>query len=361
MNITIYTFYIMEEHKRIDYRKLFQALWAKRKLYYYTVPITVILAIIIIFPQPRYYTCDVMLAPEGGEDMSGSSLSNLASSFGFNIGGISNDAIYPMLYPDLFESTDFLVGILNIKLKFVDIDDNLIDTDYYTYLTKYKKRNWLTKPFTDAYASIVRLISPLKDSEKRVGDASKLDPFLLSREDYKLVQKFKTILSCSVDKKTNVTTITVKDQDRIACALLADSIKSRLQVFITEYRTSKARQDMVYYSTLAEEAKAEYDKSVINYCKFADAHPRTVLESYAAKRTELENDVQMKYETYTTLIKQYEISKAKVQEKTPAFMTLKNASAPIKPAGPKRMIFTIVAFLLAIIGTTGYILRSLLI
>ena len=64
-----------------------------------------------------------------------------------------------------------------------------------------------------------------------------------------------------------------------------------------------------------------------------------VLESYRAKQTDLENDMQLKYNTYTTIMTQYQMAKAKVQERTPAFTLVQGAAVPIKPAGPKRMLF----------------------
>jgi len=47
-----------------------------------------------------------------------------------------------------------------------------------------------------------------------------------------------------------------------------------------------------------------------------------------------------------------------VQERTPAFTLLKGASVPIKPSGPKRMIFVIGMVILAFFGTIGWILKD---
>ena len=75
-----------------------------------------------------------------------------------------------------------------------------------------------------------------------------------------------------------------------------------------------------------------------------------MLESFRAKQNDLENDMQLKYNTYITLMTQYQAAKAKVQERTPAFTVIKGAAMPIKPSGPKRMIFVlgmvVVAFII---------------
>ena len=83
-----------------------------------------------------------------------------------------------------------------------------------------------------------------------------------------------------------------------------------------------------------------------------------VLESYRAKQTDLENDMQLKYNTYTTLMSQYQMAKAKVQERTPAFTLVQGAAVPIKPAGPKRMIFVVGMCFFAVICTSLWTVKK---
>lgn len=94
------------------------------------------LSVLWIMPQPRYYSCSVSLAPEtGGDNMGG--INSIASSFGLNLGIQGNDAIHPLLYPELMESPDFLVELFPIQIK--TINDS-IHCDYATYLRKYQKK-----------------------------------------------------------------------------------------------------------------------------------------------------------------------------------------------------------------------------
>ena len=61
--------------------------------------------------------------------------------------------------------------------------------------------------------------------------------------------------------------------------------------------------------------------------------------------------MQLKYNVYTALNTRQEAAMAKLQENTPVFTTLTNATVPVKPAGPKRMIFVAVWLFLATCGT----------
>lgn len=344
-----------DKRKMIDLAVLVRKLWSKKKVFFIMWPIVFIISCIIIFPEPRYYTSEVCLAPESSEaSIAGGGLSSIASSFGINIGGLDNhDAIYPMLYPDLFDSQEFIVSLLDIQVKTVDGE---INTDYYTYLRKHQKYNKLTKPLDDLTKKIKSAFSdkkPNTDAKKE-----KLNYFQMSEEDYNLCQGVMDKIQCQHDKKTDVIKIIVKDQDPLICATLADSVMHRLQNFIIMYRTSKARLDVDYYQHLVDSTKAEYDMTAQQYAQYCDSHKDVILQAYLQKRDELENDLQFKLNAYTAMQTQLQAMKAKVQERTPAFTTLKAATVPVKPAGPKRMIFVAAMLFLSTIATSLWLVRD---
>ena len=349
----------MEEKKEkdiIDLGLIAKTLYEKRKTFFIMWPIVALLSILWIIPQPRYYDCSVSLAPEAnGEDIGGG-IASMASSFGINIGGNGGDAIYPLLYPDLMGSNKFIVSLFNIKVK---TDDNTIDTDYYTYLTKHQKKNWLTAPFNKAKKAITDLFSEKKNNTPST--VKNINDFRLSERDYNLVEKVKKNITCDVDKKTDVVTITVRDQDRLVSAILADSVKQRLQNFIIEYRTSKARLDLNHYEELVSRAKKEYDASMAKYSQYCDANQDIILQTSISERDKLEGEMQLKYNTYNALCTQLEATKAKLQERTPAFTTLKTATVPLRPAGPKRMIFVAGMLILGTIVTSLWLVRNIII
>ena len=70
--------------------------------------------------------------------------------------------------------------------------------------------------------------------------------------------------------------------------------------------------------------------------------------------------MQLKYNTYTTLMTQYQMAKAKVQERTPAFTLVQGAAVPIKPAGPKRMFFVGGMCLLSIVLISIYSIKDII-
>ena len=333
-----------KQNINFDFVSFVKIAWSKRKLFIKVWIATVVVSSIWIFPQPRFYSCEVSLAPETN-DMSNASggLASLASNFGINLGNMaSQDAIYPELYPDLFKSPDFIVSLFDIK---ITTKDKKISTDYYSYLKEYQRENPFAYPF-------IKLADMFADKESR---PKKFNSFMLTKEQNKIKKKVEENITCMIDKKTSVVTIKVLDQDALVCAVLADSIKCRLQSFITEYRTKKARVDYEYYSKLCAESKATYEKARQLYGSYSDSNQDVFLASYKSKQEDLENDMQMKYNLYTAMNTRLEAAMAKVQESTPVFTTLKSASVPLKPAGPKRIIFIVVWLFLTTFGTIAYL------
>lgn len=338
----------------IDLREVFKTILSKKILMLKVWIITFIASCIWIFPQPRYYTCTVSLAPETAkEDVGG--LASIASNFGFNLGGGGNDAIYPLLYPDLMESKEFITGLFVIKVQTIDQE---LSTNYYTYLTKHQKKNWLTHPFTKIKRWIINCITDKKTPKPGTGED--IDPFRLSEYDYNLCESIAQNITCSVDKKTDVITISVKDQDALICATMADSVSQHLQSAIIKYRTHKSRLDVEHYQQLAEQALQDYNECVKNYAKYCDSHTGTILQTYVSKRDDMEKEMEIKYSTYTTMRTQLEVCKAKLQERTPAFTILSGSTVPIKPAGPKRVFFVVGMLFFATIVTSVWQVRKII-
>ncbi len=291
------------------------------------------LGLAVAFGTPKEYKSSVMLAPETATDNSlTSNISSLASMVGMNMNfGSSNDAIYPELYPDLLQSMDFIVGLFPVK---VTTKDGLVTTDYFDYLLHHNAKAWYMFP-ARWLASIVEKLR--NDDTGPKGGDDKVNPFWLTRQQYDIAHIISRNIDCTVDKKTSVISIEVTDQDPLISATIADSVRSHLQTFITEYRTLKSRNDLAYMEKLFAEAHEQYVKARQQFAAYADANQEVILQAYKAKEEDLENDMQLKYNAYTQVYEQLQLSKAKVQENTPAFTVVQSASVPIKHSNKSKL------------------------
>lgn len=343
----------MAENKNtgvIDLQQILQTIWKQRRLFAKVLPTVFIVSCLYIICIPRTYSTDMKLAPEISNGMSGGTLGDIASSLGFNLNDMqTSDAITPLLYPDLMDDNKFVAELAGIQVESLDGE---IKCNYHDYLKDYQKKPWWGD-VTDWIKSLL----PKGEDEDEVMAAKGLEnsPYLLTKDEDKLLEAVRNNISLRVDKKTGIITINTKAQDALICKTLADSACARLQTFITDYRTKKACVDEKHYKQLMEEAKASYEKARRAYSGYADSHSEVVLESYRSKLNDLENEMQLRYNTYTTMTAQYQAAQAKVQERTPAFTMLKGATVPIKPTGPKRMFFVAGMLIFATIITSLYV------
>ena len=337
----------------IDLGKIFKILWKNKKYFFIVLPIVFVLSCVYILALPRYYKTSIIIAPETENLKSSGSLGSLASNFGLNLSNLQTaDAITPMLYPELIKDYGFVASFWQSP---VEDKKEGIKTTYFDYLENHQKSAW----WTPAIEGLKSLFSKEEeDGNKNAKKGSQLDPYNLTKQQSEVVGAIQGNVKLSYDKKTFAITISVEDQSPVICKTIADTVTHKLQAFITDYRTRKARVDAQYYQKLMEKAKKEYEEVRDKYVHMADANTDVILESVSSKLEDLENDMQLKYNTYTMLQAQYQAAKAKVQERTPAFTIIKGAEVPMKPAGPKRMIFVAAMLILATFFVSGWILAK---
>ena len=342
----------MEEKKKIidiSLIEVFKILKADfRKVCIYSCTAGVI-GVILAFATPKIYKSTVILAPEeSGSSFSGS-ISSLAAMVGMNMKiGQTGDALYPEIYPDLMESTSFIVGMFPVTVKKSKTDETYT---YFDYLQKYQKLAFYEYPI-DWLNSLKEMLS----NEDQPKPGHKADSKHLTKKEYDIAKSIIGKINCSVDKKTNVITIEVKDQDPQIAATIADSAQMHLQRTITDYRTKKARIDLEYMQKLFDEAHKEYTKARQKYASFGDANSKVVLQSVQSKLDDLENEMQLKYTIYQQVVEQLQLAKAKVQERTPAFTIVQEASVPVKHSSRPKIVTLIIWMILGFLLRVGILL-----
>ncbi len=339
----------------ISGHQVFQKLWARKFLFLKVWVITFILSVAYIVPQPRTYSANVLLAPEIGSGERTGSLSALASSFGVNLSnGESADAIYPELYPEFIASNNFIVSLFDIQVQTINGE---IRTDLYTYMLKHQKSTFYMKPYYWVKSTIKNLLDAKRPSGSG-GDRAGINPSFLTVEQFNVTEMLRGNIVCNVDPISQVISLKVNAQDPLVAACLADSICKRLQGAITEYRTSKSRVDVEYYTKLVESSREEYFTASKVYSDFCDSHKNITQQTTQTEHDKLALEMSMALNKYQAMATQLETSKAKLQDATPAFTTLQNATVPLRPSAPKRMFFCLAMLILATIGTTCKVLNS---
>lgn len=316
----------------------------KRKICIYSC-VAGVIGVLLAFATPKIYKSTVMLAPEeSGSGFSGS-ISSLAAMVGMNMKiGQTGDALYPEIYPDLMQSSSFIVGLFPIQVTTQKTHNTYSYQDYIEHHQRLALHEY-------PQAWIAMLMDKIKGVQP-TPKGHKPDPFQLTKQEDDVAKAIKDKIDCTVDKKTNVITIVVEDQDPLIAATVADSVQMHLQHAITDYRTKKARIDLDYMGKLYEEANQQYTKARQKYASFGDANSKVVLQSVQSQLDELENDMQLKYNIYQQVVEQRQLAKAKVQERTPAFTIIQDATVPLKHSSRPKIVTLILWMLM------GFLLRA---
>ena len=328
--------------KEIDVVGIIKKMLAEWKLLLKITIVCAVLGAVVALNTPKSYTTTVILAPEltNGSSMGGG-LSNIASMVGINLsngaGGI--DAIYPQIYPDVLTSSDFILHLFDVQ---VTPEKETHSKRYYDYLIGKNDIPFWSYPMIWA--------SKLFASPDTTSKPNTVNNFKLTKTQDAVLNQIRASISCIVDKNTSVITISVTDADKQVCAIMADTIQKQLQKYITFYRTKKARMDLAYSEKLYNESRAQYIKAQQLYSSYSDANTDVILESFKAKRDELENEMQLKYNIYTQTVQQLQLAKAKVQEQTPAFSVIQSASVPLKASSTPRSFIVLLYICLGIIA-----------
>ena len=329
----------------VDFKIIKTLVLNNKKLFAATSCASFVVALVIAFSIPKEYTSTVVLAPEASEGGLSGNLGSLASMVGAKLGNMSNsDAVYPQIYPEICASDDFIIPLWSLK---VQSQDGSLSTTLYDYVLKHRKTAWWNK----IKQLMLLPFAPKSQAGAPIKQTKKTEAIQLTQEQENATNAIKGMLKCVVDKKTDMITITTKAQDPLIAATVADYVQRALQTYIIKYRTTKARNDLSYTEKLYSEAKVDYDKSRQRYGSYSDANTDIILQSYKLKQTDLENEMQLKYNIYSQLAQQLQLARAKVQERTPAFTIIQSAVVPLKKASPRRGLIVGIILLLNFLGT----------
>lgn len=331
-----------EQNVQLSFDNIKQVFLKHKRDFYIVLPIAFVISCIIAFSIPNYFNCEVTLVPEASIKTSSSGvLGSLASSFGITLGSSSSgsDALGPSLYPDMMKSNSFIIDLFPIQVRQEEDDEPM---SYYSYLLNDNQDPWFKSPINSLKSGILSLIGRKKELKKD----TIVNPFKLLPEQLGVIGTIRKKIKCDTDDENGVISITVTDQSPLVAATIADSVKSHLQQAITAYRTSKARVDLEYNRKIYKEVRAKYDKAKQAYADYYDTNKKIFTQKSRTQLKDLQNEMDLQYQTYSSIVAQVQAAEAKVQEDTPAFTIIQGATIPLFKAGPKRpMIVFAICFL----------------
>ena len=336
----------VDEEIEIDLMDILRRIVGIRKAIYKAAGIGLLIGIVVAISIPKQYTVTVTLSPEMGSAKEGG-LSGLAASFlgnGVTMGD-ATDALNDSLSADIVSSTPFLMELSAMKIPVTRNEVMTLDT----YLDEESSPWW---SYVIGLSSMaiggVKSLFISEEDEFMSSDKASHGTIELSKKESVKIETLKRKIAASVDKKTAMTTVAVTFQNPKVAAIVADSVVGKLQEYIINYRTSKAKEDCVYLERLFKERQQEYYVAQKKYADYLDSHDNIILQSARAEQERLQNDMSLAYQVYSQVASQLQVARAKVQEEKPVFAVVEPAVVPLDPSGTSKKIYVLAFIFLSV-------------
>lgn len=332
-----------QEEPEIDIMELISKLWKKRMMIIKWCVVGAVVGLVVGFSTPKTFSAGVKLAPE--TQQKSSSLSGMASMFGLNLNN-SVDAISVEMYPDVVHSTPFIVDLFDLPVQF-ERKDSTINTTLLDYMKNYQKKAWWSYVLKVPSKLLGWCIDLVRPYEEVVDMNTELISTNLPKEERYIVEFLADKIIVNVDKKTGKTSMSLTMQDPLVVAQVMEAVTDNLKTYMSNYRTSKARQDVENLSSICQERKADYYKAQQAYAKFVDANKNVILQSAQAERERLQQEMNLAYQVYSQVATQLEASRVEEQQAKPVFTIISPVTVPIEKTAPSKakilIIFTFLA------------------
>jgi uncharacterized protein involved in exopolysaccharide biosynthesis len=289
-------------------------LWAQRKLITVVSLGVGIITLVINFLLPLYYRSTATLLPETEKNKLGSlsQFAGIAQLAGVSLGSSADVA---RLYPTIVTSETVL--------------RNVIEKQYHS----------------DRFHEPVNLIRYFE-----------LDEGTPEKNMAKALEKLRNALTTTFDAKTSVVSISVVMREPHLAADVLNSIIDELDQFMRQKRITSASEQAKWIDDRIKDVQQELrtaEEALKNFRernrRVADS-PQLLLE-----QERLSREVQVKSTIFIELKKQYELARIEEIKNTTIVDVLDPGRAPVKKDGPKRATNSAIMFLVALVGTSGYV------
>lgn len=332
---------------------IFKRIGIFRKLILIACIIGVVIGLVIVSGTPNEYTASTLVVHESTRRNSSLDMGGLTAMTSIDMKTTTKNAIYPPLYPAVINSTPFLIRLFDVEVR------EQKDTTTITlaqYMKERQKTPWWSTVTSAPFKLITWGKAQFREKDKEEKTPKKSDLFQLTPEEAGIAGAIASRITINIDVKKKAITLFVTMQDPLVAATVADTVRTHLQEYVTEYRTEKARRILEYYERLCKEVQAKYYAAQENYALYADANRNLTRLTSRAELARLKNEMELALATYNQTEQQVQASKARVEKVTPVYTVIQPAVVPLAPSTPRKILIFASCLLLTIAGCFGWVL-----
>lgn len=353
----------------------FAAIHLKNKLIIFFISLIILGQIHYSF-SPKEYEAVASVAVEQGAASGNQNLSGLGSLLGVNISGqnsISNNLMGPEMYQEIVHSQAFLNDLVIEKIPTnitnkdsLSLEEFFLNGEPETYFKKlmtpisyfkngFKLDNQVNKEIdkinskTDSNSIVKQEINPALIFSNKVPPIVSING---TRAKAIGIMKKRII----VEFKGKACIIKVKMPDPLVSAVVSKLVLEKLISYVTQYRTTKQRDNIDYLEKRFFEAEIKYKNAQQNLAGFKDNSLGIIFQSVQSREQILSNEMTISFNIYNQFATQLEQARIDLKKETPLFTILEPITIPGAAAEPIRSKILLKYILMGVVLSMSMIL-----
>lgn len=296
----------------------FRSLVDARRRVVAMVSAAVFLFVALALVLPEYFTAKVTMLPtDDGESGFPSQLSGIASSIGlqFPFGSMSQSD----LYPTILTSDRLLSDLLDEKFA------------------------------PEPGAEPQRLLDIVVENRK---DLTEHEHRMAALKEMR-----ENVVRAHKDSDTGVITLSTTTRDADLSAALANRLVARLETYLIDTRMVEGSRNRTFLDDRVAVVSVDLRKAEEALKKFRETN-RRVADSpeLMLEQERLSRDVLMQEQIFLELQRQKEVAKIEEVKNTPVLRVLDDATPPVRPSRPKKVVIVAMGFVLGLFGAIAWVL-----
>jgi len=337
----------------LDYMVLLNKLWNKRKIIFIAILAGVVIGLLVALLSPNEYQVTTTMLPQSDTEGGMGKISSLASLAGFDLDMNSGESdISPIIYPQVLESAPFMLKLMNIPFTFQQVDHPVSIYDYYMKIRKPSVLE-LVRQYTIGLPGVFK--ASVKGSQT-VSRTDKNGPLVMTENQDMIMQLLASCITLSINKKEGYLTLTCTMSEPLLAAQVAQQAQILLQTYITEFKTKKAVDQLLFIERRCAEKKVDCMNAQSRLASFQDRNWHISTASALAEQERLQNEYDIANAVYSELAKSLEQAKIQVKRKTPVFAIIKPVVVPLEKSQPQRSKILAIWIIFGFVAGCGIVL-----
>ncbi len=312
----------------IDLIGLVQKVWNSRWFLIKFSFVFFILGIVIAFSIPKEYRGESKIVSEETKETKTNQGGSFASLLGLNVNNGLNAKVPAELYPEILQSTPYLIELANIKIQ----PEGLHEMSLFEYIVRYQKEAWW-----QSVLGLPRIIIGLFSEKEVWHNDTVWDTFKLTRQQRQFINSLSEKIHVKNEQETGLITIHVFMQDPMVAAVVTDNVVRKLHSYIASYQQEKAKKEMSFVKEMYEESQKMYSQTKQRFNEFSKGG----VSENTPVSTQV--DVDLTFGFFNMMAQQYEMLKVDLMKQRPIFSVIEPATIPLNAAAPRKTLILLLS------------------